>query len=239
MAEQRSTATVREDSIHSALSQLHRCWRQVFVFYRSVSLKEISRHGVELKVITKAQKGVRKSITKPCDPQSICGWRKKQWTVCFMYRYWESYWQGFPEKGSVFPLHIYPSSFCCDSEALLTNHDVMEISRPPYLPDLVPADLFFLFPKVKTTPLPQTKGKISGHRRQQEYHNCRINGRSFGCRRWLVRSFQKYVRSVFQSREITVKENKTFFILFITCYIMSSRTILFGFIQEQHVINIY
>lgn len=46
---------------------------------------------------------------------------------------------------------LYPSSFCCESETLLTNHGVMQISQPPYLPHLMPADVC-LFPKVKTAP---------------------------------------------------------------------------------------
>jgi len=68
----------------------------------------------------------------------------------------------------------YPSSFCCESESLLTNHGEMQISQPPYLPDLMPADACSL--KWKPPPFRNQRGKISGHRRQQEQHNCRLKG---------------------------------------------------------------
>ena len=59
-------------------------------------------------------------------------------------------------------------------------------------------------PKVKTTPFHNQKGKISGHWRRQEQHNCRIKGLFFF---WIpsaavLGSFQKAVRSVFQWWEI-------------------------------------
>jgi hypothetical protein len=52
----------------------------------------------------------------------------------------------------------YPSSFCCESESLLTNHGVMQISQPPYLPDLMPADVFSL--KWKPPPFTTKKGRF-------------------------------------------------------------------------------
>jgi histone-lysine N-methyltransferase SETMAR len=56
----------------------------------------------------------------------------------------------FRAEGSWFLLHDNaPSHSALVVKTFLAKHDVVEISHPPYSPDLAPAD-FFLFPSVKT-----------------------------------------------------------------------------------------
>jgi histone-lysine N-methyltransferase SETMAR len=56
----------------------------------------------------------------------------------------------FRAEGSSFVLHEYaPSNSSLVLKISLAKHGVVEISHPPYSPDLAPAN-FFLFPKVRT-----------------------------------------------------------------------------------------
>jgi hypothetical protein len=81
---------------------------------------------------------------------------------------------------------------CCDADQPTTLFTWPHASRR-------------FFPKVKTAPFHNQKGKISGHRRRQEWHNCRIKGLFLGGgipSAAVLGSFQKAVRSVFQCWEI-------------------------------------
>jgi hypothetical protein len=56
----------------------------------------------------------------------------------------------FQAEGSWFLLHDNaPSHFALAVKTFLAKHGVVEISNPPYSPDLAPAHFFFLFPTVK------------------------------------------------------------------------------------------
>ena len=92
-----------------------------------------------------------------CDPQGICGWRKSS-EQCILQVLRRLLTRISREGQFVSYVWRYPSSFCCESESLLTNHGVMQISQPPYLPDLMPADIFPL--KWKPPPSTIKKGRF-------------------------------------------------------------------------------